>query len=87
MLEVHNLTPEWKHGTQQKNEENDSITYDGVVNRMCKDFKVQILTRDIFGSLIFVQGLTTPEGREIWTKIFRKMEQVNHDLSLHTIAE
>lgn len=42
----------------QKNPHQDFLTYAGMVNRNCEDFKLSSTSVDQFKSLIFVCGLT-----------------------------
>lgn len=56
-------------------EEEYFVTYGGIVNKGCENFKINELTPDAFKKLIFVQGLTVRKDAEIRVKIVTKIEQ------------
>ena len=58
-----------------KQEDDDFVNYAGMVNTQCEAFKLKELSCDMFKCLIFVQGLTAPNDKEIRSRILTIMEQ------------
>lgn len=54
----------WKCLNLVKEDEN-YVSYGGIVNKMCEKFKVKELSSDMFKCLIFVQDLTANKDAEI----------------------
>lgn len=52
----------------------DFLTYAGLVNKYCEDFKLASTTVDQFKCLIFVCGLTQPTDADIRTRLLAKIE-------------
>lgn len=61
--------------------------YTGTINRMWESFKLKELTPDMFKCLIFIQDFTASKDTEIQSWILYKLEQVNQDLTLQSVAE
>lgn len=58
----------------EKNINQDILTYAGLVNKYCEDFKLSATTVDQFKCLIFVCGLTQPTDADIRTRLLSKIE-------------
>lgn len=69
-----------------KNDYDDFITYTGVVNWMCENFKLQDFTQDMFESLTFVQGFITTKDKYLGKHSLKNREK-NKDLTPQIIAE
>lgn len=69
-----------------KKEDEDFVTYAGIVNKECEKFELNELISDMFKGLIFVQGLTAKGDAEIRARILTKLEQ-NQKLTLQEISD
>ena len=57
-----------------KDQNDDFVTYAGLVNRECERFKLKELTENQFKGLIFVCGLQSSKDSDIRTRILAKIE-------------
>lgn len=64
----------------------DFVTYTGIVNKQCEDFKLAELTLDHFKCLIFVLGLKNTTDSEIRTRLLSKLEK-EKNITLHELSE
>lgn len=69
-----------------KNSLQDIVTYTGIVNKECENFKLSTLTEDQFKCLIFVCGLQSPEDADIRLRLLHKIE-TNTDITLQNLAD
>lgn len=58
----------------QKKNDDDFITYAGIVNKQCELFKLSSLTSDQFKCLVFICGLSTGIDSDIRTRLLSKLE-------------
>lgn len=64
----------------------DFVTYAGIVNKNCENFKLNTLTPDEFKSLIFVCGLQSSHDSDIRTRLLSKMENEKTPMTLESLS-
>lgn len=64
----------------------DFVTYTGIVNKQCEDFKLTEFSLEQFKCLIFVLGLKTTTDSEIRTRLLSKLEK-EKAITLHELSE
>lgn len=69
-----------------KDESIDFITYAGLVNKQCEEFKLNDMTLDQFKCLIFVIGLKSSSDLEIRTRLLAKIESEKDTISLEKLS-
>uniref|UniRef100_A0A914XSI1 RNA-directed DNA polymerase n=1 Tax=Plectus sambesii TaxID=2011161 RepID=A0A914XSI1_9BILA len=69
-----------------KDDADDMITYTGIVNRHCEQFKLTELTIDQFKCLVFACGLQSKNDAQVRTKILQHMES-KHDMTLREAGQ
>ncbi|KMQ83704.1 gag-pol polyprotein [Lasius niger] len=74
--------------TTRKHDNDDFITYAGIVNRNCKDFKFTELGPEQFRCLIFISGLQATKDFEIRARLLRKLEthSAENPVTLHDLV-
>lgn len=65
-----------------KDEQTDFITYAGIVNKQCENFKLADLKLDQFKCLIFVIGMKSSTDFEIRTKLLNKLDDPKNEITL-----
>lgn len=58
----------------KKHDNDDFVTYAGIVNKNCEDFQFTELGPEQFKCLIFISGLQATKDFEIRTRLLRKLE-------------
>ncbi|KER31390.1 hypothetical protein T265_02308 [Opisthorchis viverrini] len=58
-----------------KKDDDDFITFAGVVNRECERFKLSSMTENQFKCLIFLSGLQSSHDADIRTRLLNRIEQ------------
>jgi transposase InsO family protein len=69
-----------------KEEDMDFITYTGIVNKQCEDFKLTDFSLEQFKCLIFVLGLKTGTDKDIRIRLLSKLEK-EKAITLHELSE
>lgn len=64
----------------------DFVTYAGIVNKHCENFKLSTLTADQFKSLIFVCGLQSSHDSDIRTTLLSKIEHATTAMTLEELS-
>uniref|UniRef100_A0A914XGY3 DUF7083 domain-containing protein n=1 Tax=Plectus sambesii TaxID=2011161 RepID=A0A914XGY3_9BILA len=67
-------------------DEDDMMTYTGIVNKQCEQFKLSYLTIDQFKCLMFACGLQSTADANVRTKILHQME-INPEVTLREAGQ
>ncbi|XP_018406504.1 PREDICTED: uncharacterized protein K02A2.6-like [Cyphomyrmex costatus] len=72
----------------KKNDNDDFVTYAGIVNRNCEDFQFTELGPEQFKCLVFISGLQATKDFEIRARLLRKLETHSTDnpVTLHDLV-
>lgn len=73
----------------KKNDNDDFVTYAGIVNRSCEDFKFTELGSKQFKCLIFISGLQAAKDFEIRARLLRKLLEAHsaeNPVTLHDLV-
>lgn len=65
-----------------KDDQTDFITFAGIVNKQCENFKLADLKLDQFKCLIFVMGMKSSTDFEIRTKLLNKLDDPKNGITL-----
>ena len=69
----------------QKSDDEDFVTFTGIVNRECEKFKLSSLTEEQFKCLIFIKGLTSESHSDIRARLLTKLEN-DKDVTIHALT-
>ena len=69
-----------------KQENEDFVSYAGMVSSQCERFKINKISKDMLKCLIFVQGLMALKDKDIHSRILTIMEQ-DPEITLQKVTE